>query len=133
MFANNKVSEKVPNFFFCYLSSEIFLQAFFTILWRVTTKYFSSIVSKNGSDCEYCLANAVSNISSCTPKQEGRVLNTGCYLRYSTEKFYYNSTQPVRNSNQGEFGSNEFFHFLFYLSFIESNGILMFTVLFSRL
>ncbi|XP_050276585.1 cysteine-rich receptor-like protein kinase 3 isoform X9 [Quercus robur] len=55
----------------------------------------------NGSDCEYCLANAVSNISSCTPKEEGRVLNTGCYLRYSTEKFYYNSTQPVRNSNQG--------------------------------
>ena len=87
----------------------------------------------NGSDCEYCLANAVSNISSCTPKGEGRVLNTGCYLRYSTEKFYYNSTQPVRNSNQGEFGSNEFFHFLFCLSFMESIGILMFTVLFSRL
>ncbi|XP_050276587.1 cysteine-rich receptor-like protein kinase 3 isoform X8 [Quercus robur] len=55
----------------------------------------------NGTACEECLANAVSNISSCTPKQEGRVLNTGCYLRYSTEKFYYNSTQPVRNSNQG--------------------------------
>nr|XP_023898622.1 cysteine-rich receptor-like protein kinase 3 [Quercus suber] len=55
----------------------------------------------NGSACEYCLAKAVSNISSCTPKEEGRVLNTGCYLRYSTEKFYYNSTQPVRNSNQG--------------------------------
>nr|XP_023912619.1 cysteine-rich receptor-like protein kinase 3 [Quercus suber] len=55
----------------------------------------------NGSDCEYCLASAVSNISSCTPKEEGRVLNAGCYLRYSTEKFYYNSTQPVRNGNQG--------------------------------
>ncbi|XP_075656561.1 cysteine-rich receptor-like protein kinase 3 [Castanea sativa] len=54
----------------------------------------------NGTACEDCLANAVSNISSCTPKQEGRVLNTGCYLRYSTEKFYYNSTQPVRKSNQ---------------------------------
>ncbi|XP_050276582.1 cysteine-rich receptor-like protein kinase 3 isoform X5 [Quercus robur] len=56
----------------------------------------------NGTACEDCLANAVSNISSCTPKQEGRVLNTGCYLRYSTEKFYYNSTQHVRlrNSNQ---------------------------------
>ncbi|KAK7834317.1 cysteine-rich receptor-like protein kinase 3 [Quercus suber] len=55
----------------------------------------------NGSACEYCLAKAVSDISSCTPKEGGRVLNTGCYLRYSTEKFYYNSTQPVRNSNQG--------------------------------
>ncbi|KAK4597993.1 hypothetical protein RGQ29_015489 [Quercus rubra] len=54
----------------------------------------------NGTACEHCLAKAVSNISSCTPKQEGRVLNTGCYLRYSTEKFYYNSTQPFRNTNQ---------------------------------
>jgi hypothetical protein len=60
----------------------------------------------NGSDCEECLANAVSKIGSCTPKEEGRVLNTGCYLRYSTQKFYYNSTdQPVGKSNQGEFGS----------------------------
>ena len=24
----------------------------------------------NGSDCEYCLVNAVSNISSCTPKED---------------------------------------------------------------
>uniref|UniRef100_A0A2N9IQW8 Protein kinase domain-containing protein n=1 Tax=Fagus sylvatica TaxID=28930 RepID=A0A2N9IQW8_FAGSY len=56
----------------------------------------------NGSDCEECLANAVSKIGSCTPKEEGRVLNTGCYLRYSTQKFYYNSTnQPVGKSNQG--------------------------------
>ena len=71
----------------------------------------------NGTACEDCLANAVSNISSCTPK-EGRVLNSGCYLRHSTEKFYYNSTQPIRNSNQGEFGSNEFFSF-FVLSFLH--------------
>ncbi|KAL4639021.1 hypothetical protein ACB092_03G188100 [Castanea dentata] len=55
----------------------------------------------NGTACEDCLANAVSKISSCTPKEEGRVLNAGCYLRYSTKKFYSNSTQPVRNSNQG--------------------------------
>ncbi|OMO80153.1 hypothetical protein COLO4_24227 [Corchorus olitorius] len=53
----------------------------------------------NSSACENCLANAVLNISSCPPKEEGRVLNAGCYLRYSTEKFYYNSTAspPVRN------------------------------------
>ncbi|KAM3706317.1 hypothetical protein ACJW31_03G144200 [Castanea mollissima] len=55
----------------------------------------------NGTACEDCLANAVSKISSCTPKEEGRVLNAGCYFRYSTKKFYSNSTQPVRNRNQG--------------------------------
>ncbi|GMY35586.1 cysteine-rich receptor-like protein kinase 3 isoform X2 [Fagus crenata] len=49
----------------------------------------------NGSACEKCLANAVSNISSCTPKEEGRVMNAGCYMRYSTQKFYYNSTDTV--------------------------------------
>ena len=65
----------------------------------------------NGTACEDYLANAISNISSCTPKEEGRVLNSGCYLRHSIEEFYYNSTQPIRNNNQGEFGSNEFFHF----------------------
>uniref|UniRef100_A0A7N2L8S7 Gnk2-homologous domain-containing protein n=1 Tax=Quercus lobata TaxID=97700 RepID=A0A7N2L8S7_QUELO len=72
----------------------------------------------NGTACEDCLANAVSNISSCTPKQEGGVLNSGCYSRHSTDKFYYNSTQPIRNSSQVEFGSNEFFSF-FVLSFLH--------------
>ena len=74
-----------------------------------------------GTACEDCLANAVLKISSCTPKEEGRVLNAGCYLRYSTENFYFNSSQPVRNSNQGEFGSNEFFFFFhfFVLSFLH--------------
>ena len=42
----------------------------------------------NGSACEGCLANAVYRITSCLPKEEGRVFNAGCYLRYSTEKFY---------------------------------------------
>ncbi|XP_022776137.1 cysteine-rich receptor-like protein kinase 3 isoform X2 [Durio zibethinus] len=55
----------------------------------------------NGSACEGCLANAVSRISSCLPKEEGRVLNAGCYLRYSTERFYYNSTAPPVVGNRG--------------------------------
>ncbi|GMY35592.1 cysteine-rich receptor-like protein kinase 3 isoform X2 [Fagus crenata] len=46
----------------------------------------------NETACERCLANAASNISSCTPKEEGRVLNAGCYMRYSTQKFYYSDT-----------------------------------------
>ncbi|XWS63690.1 hypothetical protein CRYUN_Cryun06bG0123200 [Craigia yunnanensis] len=55
----------------------------------------------NGSACEGCLANAVYRITSCLPKEEGRVLNAGCYLRYSTEKFYYNSTAPPVVGNRG--------------------------------
>ncbi|KAJ0094554.1 hypothetical protein Patl1_16083 [Pistacia atlantica] len=50
----------------------------------------------NGSACEKCLENAVSRIGSCTPKEEGRVLNAGCYLRYSTQKFYNNSITDER-------------------------------------
>ena len=83
----------------------------------------------NGTACEDCLANAVLKIRSCTPKEEGQALNAGCYLKYSTKKFYSNSTQSVINSNQGEFGSNEFFSFfLFCLSSIESNGTLVFSI-----
>ncbi|KAA3462644.1 cysteine-rich receptor-like protein kinase 3 [Gossypium australe] len=55
----------------------------------------------NASACEDCLVNAVSRISSCLPKEEGRVLNAGCYLRYSTNKFYYNSTAPPVDGNRG--------------------------------
>ncbi|KAF8399735.1 hypothetical protein HHK36_015606 [Tetracentron sinense] len=43
------------------------------------------------SSCGKCLENAFSKISSCLPKEEGRVLNAGCYLRYSTHRFYNNS------------------------------------------
>ncbi|KAL4639020.1 hypothetical protein ACB092_03G188000 [Castanea dentata] len=57
--------------------------------------------SVNGTACEDCLANAISKIRSCTSKEEGKVLNAGCYLKYSTKMFYSNSTQPVINSNQG--------------------------------
>ncbi|TQD83175.1 hypothetical protein C1H46_031280 [Malus baccata] len=45
-----------------------------------------------GPGCEECLADAVRRIGSCPPKEEGRVLNAGCYLRYSTQKFYDNNT-----------------------------------------
>ncbi|KAI9075788.1 hypothetical protein K1719_042274 [Acacia pycnantha] len=62
----------------------------------------------NGSACERCLAEAVKNISSCTPKEEGRVVNTGCFIRYSTQNFYDNITNP--------FNRNEVsFHVLFLL------------------
>lgn len=55
-----------------------------------------------GSACETCLTDAVASIGSCTPKEEARVLNAGCYLRYSTEKFYYNSSVTPFGGNEGK-------------------------------
>jgi hypothetical protein len=73
----------------------------------------------SGIACEKCLTDAVSNISSCTPKEEGRVLNAGCYMRYSTQKFY--SSDTLGRNIQGEFNlflsltSIGFFFFFFLL------------------
>lgn len=40
------------------------------------------------SGCRECLTKASSEVGKCGASREGRILNTGCYLRYSTEKFY---------------------------------------------
>ncbi|GLT46424.1 hypothetical protein SLA2020_201740 [Shorea laevis] len=56
----------------------------------------------NGSACAHCLANAVSKIDSCLPKEEGRALNAGCYLRYSTVRFYNNSSRGPTTGNGGD-------------------------------
>lgn len=42
-------------------------------------------LSKEG--CKQCLAKASREIKGCVPSREGRALNAGCYLRYSTQKF----------------------------------------------
>ncbi|KAL3636363.1 hypothetical protein CASFOL_020910 [Castilleja foliolosa] len=55
----------------------------------------------NRSGCGECLENSVIRIGSCAPKVEGRVLNAGCYVRYSTTRFYNISSE---NGNEG--GSN---------------------------
>ncbi|PRQ40203.1 putative protein kinase RLK-Pelle-DLSV family [Rosa chinensis] len=55
----------------------------------------------NGSACEKCLSDTVTRIGSCPPKEEGRVLNAGCYLRYSTQKFYNNNTVTDGGGNGG--------------------------------
>ncbi|CAM8883671.1 unnamed protein product [Rhodiola kirilowii] len=54
-----------------------------------------------GAACATCLTKAVANISSCAPKEEGRVLRAGCYMRYSTNKFYDNSTIVPVSGNGG--------------------------------
>ncbi|PIN21113.1 Serine/threonine protein kinase [Handroanthus impetiginosus] len=55
----------------------------------------------NRSDCVKCLENGVSRIGSCPPKVEGRVLNAGCYLRYSTTRFYNNSASDAPSGSGG--------------------------------
>lgn len=38
--------------------------------------------------CRICLQKAAKAVAGCVPKEEGRGMNSGCYLRYSTKKFY---------------------------------------------
>lgn len=51
----------------------------------------------------------MSRIASCTQKEEGRVLNAGCYLRYSTQRFYNNSGPDPVPGNGGDFDFAFFF------------------------
>ncbi|KAK8619089.1 hypothetical protein V6N13_133056 [Hibiscus sabdariffa] len=39
-------------------------------------------------ECQQCLQKAAETVRGCVPKEEGRALNAGCYLRYSTTRFY---------------------------------------------
>ncbi|XP_050276604.1 cysteine-rich receptor-like protein kinase 2 [Quercus robur] len=41
----------------------------------------------NASSCKVCLENASASILECLPWSEGRVLNTGCFMRYSDKDF----------------------------------------------
>ncbi|XP_047332634.1 cysteine-rich receptor-like protein kinase 42 [Impatiens glandulifera] len=38
--------------------------------------------------CRECLFKAAKELKHCLPRNEGRGMNAGCYLRYSTTKFY---------------------------------------------
>ncbi|GFP97475.1 cysteine-rich receptor-like protein kinase 3 [Phtheirospermum japonicum] len=59
----------------------------------------------NRSGCVECLENSVSRIGSCAPKVEGRVLNAGCYVRYSTTRFYNNSASHSGNEAKKKLGA----------------------------
>ncbi|KAF9624795.1 hypothetical protein IFM89_014083 [Coptis chinensis] len=56
----------------------------------------------NRTGCQTCLDKAVTEVSQCLPGREGRAANTGCYLRYSTQKFY---NEGGNNGNKGGFFS----------------------------
>ncbi|KAK4741422.1 hypothetical protein SAY87_025010 [Trapa incisa] len=51
------------------------------------------------SSCQACLENASSSILTCLPWSEGRVLNTGCFMRYSDTNFL--NSIPGSGSNRG--------------------------------
>ncbi|XP_076892501.1 cysteine-rich receptor-like protein kinase 2 [Bidens hawaiensis] len=55
------------------------------------------------SSCKACLENASSSITKCLPWSEGRVLNTGCFMRYSDTNFLnpIPTTSRSSNSNKG--------------------------------
>ncbi|XP_050223159.1 cysteine-rich receptor-like protein kinase 42 isoform X2 [Mercurialis annua] len=49
-----------------------------------------------GSDgCRECLSKAETEVQRCGGKREGRAMNAGCYLRYSTDKFYNDGQEDL--------------------------------------
>ncbi|XP_028772311.1 cysteine-rich receptor-like protein kinase 42 [Neltuma alba] len=53
-------------------------------------------------ECGICLRKAARDVRGCLPKREGRALNAGCYLRYSTRKFY-NEAGEEEKGQKGSF------------------------------
>ncbi|XP_071722800.1 cysteine-rich receptor-like protein kinase 1 [Rutidosis leptorrhynchoides] len=51
----------------------------------------------NDEKCERCLNEAGSRLMGCTPGLDGRALFTGCFLRYSTDRFYGDETKKRQN------------------------------------
>eukprot|EP01018_Ginkgo_biloba_P008796 Gb_30008 [translate_table: standard] len=48
--------------------------------------------------CKDCLLNASAKILACSPSLEGRALNAGCYMHYSTLPFALNETSELAPS-----------------------------------
>ncbi|XP_038892180.1 cysteine-rich receptor-like protein kinase 3 [Benincasa hispida] len=79
-----------------------------------------------GGSCSKCLVDAAKEIGSCPPKTEGRVLNAGCYFRYSTERFYFNSTATAAGGN----GSRRLAIILASISAAVATALIISTVVF---
>ncbi|CAI9300076.1 unnamed protein product [Lactuca saligna] len=54
------------------------------------------------AECRACLENASAAISKCLPWSEGRVLNTGCFMRYSDMDFLNPIPVATGSSNRGK-------------------------------
>ncbi|XP_052197878.1 cysteine-rich receptor-like protein kinase 42 isoform X2 [Diospyros lotus] len=50
--------------------------------------------------CRACLEKAADEVRGCLPSSEGRGLNAGCFLRYSTTKFYNDGSQNSSGSSK---------------------------------
>ncbi|XP_076912495.1 cysteine-rich receptor-like protein kinase 42 [Bidens hawaiensis] len=55
--------------------------------------------SLTSPECRTCLDKAKSEAIGCLPSREGRSMNAGCYLRYSTLKFFNNESQADGGSS----------------------------------
>lgn len=44
--------------------------------------------SLSKEECRVCLNKAKTEAKGCLPRGEGRSMNAGCFLRYSTHKFF---------------------------------------------
>ncbi|MFS7994874.1 putative non-specific serine/threonine protein kinase [Helianthus anomalus] len=53
------------------------------------------------NSCKACLENASTLITKCLPWSEGRVLNTGCFMRYSDTNFLNLVPLTRSSSNRG--------------------------------
>ncbi|KAI3696493.1 hypothetical protein L1987_79511 [Smallanthus sonchifolius] len=53
------------------------------------------------SSCGACLENASRSITKCSPWSEGRVLNTGCFMKYSDTNFLNPIPTASESSNRG--------------------------------
>ncbi|PON59671.1 Serine/threonine protein kinase [Trema orientale] len=51
-------------------------------------------------DCRKCLSVAAVKLGDCAPASDGRAMFTGCYLRYSTEKFFHTDLHDDAESNR---------------------------------
>ncbi|CAL5370527.1 unnamed protein product [Camellia sinensis] len=56
--------------------------------------------SVSSGGCRECLEKAAGEVRRCVPSREGRGLNAGCYLRYSTVKFF-NGGEKLQRSSGG--------------------------------
>ncbi|XAR58208.1 Non-specific serine/threonine protein kinase [Bertholletia excelsa] len=63
--------------------------------------------SLSTAGCKECLEKAAKEVRGCVPSRDGKGLNAGCYLRYSTVKFFNdgaeNLQQGAERNNVGQF------------------------------
>ncbi|KAJ0807046.1 putative non-specific serine/threonine protein kinase [Helianthus annuus] len=56
--------------------------------------------SLTNEECRVCLNKARTQAVGCLPSMEGRIMNAGCFLRYSTENFINNYSQGDRGKSR---------------------------------